>query len=195
MTKIILASASSRRLALLKSMNIHPDEIISTDIDESPKPKEKPEQAAQRLAIEKAMAITKDGFIIAADTIAATKAKIFDKITDRETSEKLLQFYSGRRIKIHTGVAVIKRENGVITKKGSKLVSSTIKFKRFTPQEIQYYLDKNHGIGTAGGVNIQEFGDSLVQWFQGSYSGILGLPLYETVNLLSGMGYNVYPKS
>ena len=189
MQKLILASASSRRLALLQSINLDPDEIISTDIDESPLAKEKPEKLALRLALEKAYAAKKDGFIIAADIIVATKSKIFHKGKDRETIEKYLHFYSGRRINIHTGVAVVRIENGVIVKQGQKLVSNTIKFKRFTPQEIQHYLDINHGIGAAGGVNIQGFGDSLLQWLNGSYSGILGLPLYETLNLLKGMGY------
>lgn len=191
---LILASASPQRLSLLKSVGINPDQIISLDLDETPLKKEKPQEIALRLALKKAKAPQMDGFIIGADTVVATKAKFFHKGENNQIIEEYLNFYSGRRIYIHTAVAVVKKENNLIVKSGKKLVSNTIKFKRFTKEEISYYLASNHGINTAGGINILGFGETLIQWMQGTYSAILGLPLYETTNLLTGMGYHDHIK-
>ena len=189
MQKLILASSSPRRLALLKSVAIHPDIIISPNINEQALPKERPEKLALRLAIEKVKAIQEDGYILAADTIVATKSKIFDKANTQEEIEKYLNFFSGRRINIHTAIAAVRIENGIIIKTGNKLVTSIVKFKRFSHEEIEQYLKSNNGIGAAGGFAIQGLGETLVKWMSGSYSGIVGLPLCETVSLLKGMGY------
>ncbi len=190
MQKFILASSSPRRLALLKNIGFNPDQIVSPDIDEQPFPKERPEKLALRLAYAKVHAIKADGFILAADTIVATKSKIFDKADTREEVEKYLNFFSGKRINIHTAIAAVKMENGIVTKSGQKLVTSQVKFKCFSHEEIQHYLDSGNGIGAAGGFAIQGLGETLVKWMSGSYSGIVGLPLCETVSLLKGIGYH-----
>lgn len=195
MQKLILASSSPRRLDLLKSINYYPDEVISPDIDESPMPREKPEKMASRLALEKAKAINREGFILACDTIVATKAKFFDKATSREQVEEYINFYSGRRIYIHSAIAALKIENGIITKTGQKLVTSIVKFKRFSIDEIKYYLDSGNGVGAAGGFAVQGLGETLIQWMSGSFSGMVGLPLCETVSLLKGIGFNNESKS
>ncbi len=196
MQKLILASSSPRRLALLQSISIHPDKIVSPNIDESILAKEKSEKLATRLALEKVNSIKIDnGFVLAADTIVATKAKVFDKANTREEVESFLQFFSGRRIAIHSAIAALQIENGEVIKLGQKLSTSIVKFKRFSHEEIEHYLDSNHGIGVAGGFAIQGLGETLVKWMSGSYSGIVGLPLYETANLLKGVGYNAYNKT
>lgn len=196
MQKLILASSSPRRLALLQSISIHPDEIISPNIDESILPKEKPEKLALRLALEKVNSIKIDnGFVLAADTIVATKSKVFDKANTREEVENFLKLFSGRRISVHSSIAALQIENGEVIKLGQKLSTSIVKFKRFGHEEIEHYLDSDHGIGVAGGFAIQGLGETLVKWMSGSYSGIVGLPLYETANLLKGVGYNAYNKT
>lgn len=196
MQRLILASSSPRRLSLLESISIHPDEVISPNINEQILPKEKPEKLALRLALDKAnsMKIEK-GFILSADTIVSTKSKVFDKANTREEVEKFLNSFSGRRIAIHSAIAALQIESGEIVKSGQKLVTSIVKFKRFSHEEIQHYLDSNHGVGIAGGFAIQGLGETLVKWMSGSYSGIVGLPLYETVSLLKGVGYHAYNKA
>lgn len=193
---LILASSSPRRLALLGDIGVSPSKTISPNINEQPLLKEKPDQLSLRLSEKKAMEVVsscKDNmFILAADTIVGTKSKIFDKANTRQDVEKYLDFFSGRRIAVYTSVSVIKLKNGIVERVAKKLVSSDIKFKRFNSEEIQCYLDSNKGIGMAGGFSIQGGGESLVKRISGSYSAIVGLPLYETVNLLNGIGYHVY---
>ncbi len=189
MQNFILASSSPRRLALLQSVEIYPDKIISPNINEQPILKERPEKLALRLAIEKVKTIQENGYILAADTIVATKSKVFDKANTQEEVEKYLNFFSGRRIAIHTAIAAVRIEDGAITKSGNKLVTSVVKFKRFSHEEIEQYLKSDNGIGAAGGFAIQGLGETLVKWMSGSYSGIVGLPLCETVSLLKGIGY------
>ena len=196
---LILASSSPRRLSLLESILIVPDKIISPNINEQKLLKEKPEQMALRLAIAKAHAgfsmIEGDAFIIAADTIVATKAKIFEKAESNEAAEKYLSFFSGRRIKVHSAVAVAKVKAGKLEKIASKLVTSDLKFKRISNEEMKRYLEIGEAVGKAGGFSIQGFGETLLQWISGSYSGIIGLPLAETSNLLKGLGYHGNIKS
>lgn len=193
---LILASSSLQRLALLKNIGITPDKIISPDIDETPLKKEKSDHLVMRLAEAKAIAVAnnikEDAFIIAADTIVGTKGKVFDKTTNDAEVLKSIKFFSGKRVYIKTAVTVIKLENGIIAKKASRLVISKIKYKRFSEEDIKHYIDSGIGIGVAGGVEIQGFGETLIQNITGSYSGIIGLPLYETLNLLKGMGYDPF---
>ena len=193
--KLILSSSSPRRLALLQSIAVQPDEIISPDINEVSLPKEKPEALALRLAEAKALAVAAkckgDVFVLGSDTIVSTKTKIFDKAESAADVEKYLNIFSGRKINIHTAIAVVKVQDGLIIKTSKKLVTSHIKFKRLGHEELQNYVASNNGIGAAGGFAIQNIGETLLQWMRGSYSGIVGLPLCETVNLLKGLGYDV----
>ncbi len=196
---LILASSSPRRLELLKSVFINPDNIISPDINEQRLPAEKPEKMALRLAIEKAKKVAEntqdESFILAADTIVATKAKIFDKTLTEEDAIKYLRFFSGRRIHVNTAVSAIKVKNGIIDKIATKLVVTNVKFRRLSEDEIKNYIQKTDVIGIAGGFAIQGLGETLVQWISGSYSGVVGLPLSQTVNLLQGIGYHGTTKS
>ena len=192
--RLILASSSKRRLNLLQSINIHPDQIISPDIDETPFKRESSDKLALRLAASKARAIAAEGdaYIIAADTIVGTKTRIFNKAESFEDVEKYLKFFSGRRIYIKTAVAVIKIVNSEIEKIATSLVISKVKFKRISPTELNNYLNSGNGIGAAGGLSIQGIGETLISEMTGSYSGIVGLPLNQTVNLLNGLGYDCF---
>ena len=196
--QFILASSSPHRLRLLQSISVNPDKIISPDIDESPLAKEKPPQLALRLAERKAFAVAQnhqgDGLILGADTVVATKSRNFDKALSREDVVKHLQFFSGRRIHVYTGISVIRVKNSLVDKIATKLVDSVLKFKVLTPAEIEYYVNTDHGIGVAGGLAIDGLGEAFIQWMRGSYSGIIGLPLYETMNLLQGLGYKAFNK-
>jgi septum formation protein len=199
--KLILASSSPRRLNLLKSIFIYPDQIISPNINEQRLLKEKPEKMALRLAQAKAFSslemlnLNEDAFIITADTIMATKAKIFDKATTNEDVRKYLSFFSGRKIKVHTAVSVAKIKAGNLEKISAKLITSDIKFKRISEEELKNYIEHGSAIGSAGGFSIQGLGETLVQSISGSYSSIVGLPLLQTINLLKGLGFNGSNKS
>lgn len=193
---LILASSSKNRLGLLQTIGISPDKIISPDINEDRLKKENLDHFVMRLAEEKAKAVasnyTENAYIIAADTIVGTKAKLFDKAKDDQEVIKYLNFYSGKRIYIKTAVSVLKLENGVITKKASRLSVNKIKFKRFDKEELNLYVKSGCGIGNAGGLQIEGYGQVLIKNIEGSYSGIIGLPLYETVKLLKGLGYDYF---
>ena len=199
MSILILASSSPRRLALLQSIGIFPTQVIVPNINEQPLHKEKPQKMVQRLSEAKAIAVasncTDDAFILSADTIIGTKSKIFDKAETHDDVAKCLQFFSGRRIDVQTSVSVISVKNNKISKIATKLVVSKIKFKNFSHEEMQHYITSGNGIGAAGGFAIQGVGETLVQWISGSYSGIVGLPLTETVNLLKGLGYDYFKSS
>lgn len=196
MAELILASSSPHRLRLLKSINITPDLIISPNIDEARLNKEKADEFVIRLAKTKALKVAEGyketAYIIAADTIVGTKANIFDKAETKEDVIKYLKFFSGRRIYIKTAVSVVKMENGSLIKQATKLSVNKVKFKRLTEEEIKLYIDFGYGVGTAGGLNIEDFGQVLIKNLDGSYSGTIGLPLYETVNLLKGLGYDCF---
>lgn len=193
---LILASSSKNRLGLLQTIGITPDKIISPDINETRLPKEKLDHFVMRLAEEKGEAAasncTNKAYIIAADTIVCTKAKLFDKAINYQDVIKYLSFYSGKRIYIKTAVSVLKVENGVILKKASRLSINKIKFKRIDKEELNLYIKSGCGIGNAGGLQIEGYGQVLIKNIEGSYSGIIGLPLYETVKLLKGLGYDYF---
>ncbi|MEK6734726.1 MAG: nucleoside triphosphate pyrophosphatase [Pseudomonadota bacterium] len=194
--QFILASSSPQRLMLLKTIGLVPDQIISPNINEDRLKKEKPNDYVTRLAKEKAVEVSNNikdnAFILAADTIVGTNARLFDKAVTTEDVEKNLKFFSGRRIYIKTSISVIKLKDGIIVDQSSKLSVSKVKFKRITDQEIKLYIDNGQGIGSAGGLNIENLGQILIKNIEGSYSGIMGLPLYETVNLLKGLGYEYF---
>lgn len=194
--KLILASASQNRLALLKSVGVNPDQIISPNIDETPLKRESSDKLAVRLATQKAEAVaailSEDAIIIAADTIVGTKTKVFDKTSTNDEVRKSIEFFSGRRIYIKTAVVVLKVENGVIKAKSTKIVVSKVKFKRISAEEMDYYVDSKIGLGVSGGLNIEGYGQVLIKEILGSHSGIIGLPLYETMNMLKGLGYDPF---
>ncbi len=185
---LILASASPRRLELLKQIGIVPDKIVPADIDESLKKGETPEAYVARLSREKAEKIASEhpaSFIIAADTTVALGRRILGKAEHTEEEKKFLQALSGRRHHVITGVTVISPEG----KKKTKTVSSIIKFKRLSAADISTYIDSGEWQGKAGGYAIQGKAARLIPFISGSYSNIVGLPLFETLTLLEGLGY------
>jgi septum formation protein len=185
---LVLASASPRRLELLRQIGIVPDSIDPVDIDETPLPRELPAAHVMRLARAKAEAVRPHrpgAFILAADTIVACGRRILGKQADEAAARGFLELLSGRRHRIFSGIAVI-GPNGRIT---TRRVVSQVAFKRLSAAEIAAYLATGEWRGKAGGYAIQGRAAIFVSWMAGSYSNVVGLPLFETAQLLSGLGY------
>lgn len=188
MANLILASASPRRLELLRQIGIEPDRIVHPDIDETPLRGELPGPYARRLAEDKAMRVARDypgDFILAADTVVACGRRILPKAETEAQAEDCLTLLSGRRHRVMSGLCLIDKGG----KRVSRLVETTVSFKRLTPDEIDSYIDSGEWHGKAGGYAIQGRAAALVSWISGSYSNVVGLPLYETAALLRGHGY------
>ncbi|OYV44776.1 MAG: septum formation protein Maf [Acidocella sp. 20-57-95] len=182
---MILASASPRRLELLRQIGIEPDEVFAPDIDETPRPAEPPRTYALRMATEKLAACPKPGFVIAADTVVAAGARILPKTEILAEAAKCLRLLSGRRHRVYTGVAV-RAPDGKIT---SRVVISVVGFARLSEAQAQEYLATSEWRGKAGGYAIQGKAAAFIDFVSGSYSGIVGLPLHETASLLRGLGW------
>ena len=194
MQKLILASRSPGRLYLLDKIGVKPDAIMPADIDEIEFKNEKPQEAAYRLAKSKAEHISKqidNGYIIAADSIVSLGNKILPKPVNEELWRLCLNSISGKRHHIHSGVTVVKVVDGSIAEIASKVVESSVKFKRLTDQDISWYIKTGEGLNKAGGYSIQGKGEVFVRSIHGSYSNIVGLPLYEVRNMLGSLGYNL----
>ena len=189
MTRLVLASSSPRRLELLGRLGVTPDRTISPDIDETPHKAELPRDYVLRMAQEKAVAVKRaaDEILIAGDTTVSVGRRILGQATDAAEQRKFLELISGRRHHVMTSVCVIAVDGTART----KLSDSIVKFKRFETREIEAYIQSGEGDGKAGGYAIQGQAEAFVTWMSGSYSGIMGLPLYETRNLLISSGYPV----
>jgi len=187
-TVLTLASASPRRLELLTAAGLKPDAVHPTDIDESEIDGELPGPLALRLACEKAAACTVEGsYILAADTVVGVGRRILPKTETEDEARKCLDLMSGRNHRVFTGIAA-RSPDGLYA---SKLVETRVKFKRLTAAEIDAYIACGEWRGKAGGYGIQGRAACFIVNLIGSYSGVVGLPLYETVNLLTGLGYPV----
>ncbi len=187
-SKLILASASPRRRDLLKTVGIVPDDIAPADIDEAPNPKEKPRELALRLAQEKArhIAATNDGnYILAADTVVGVGRRILPKTEAEDEARACLSLMSGRKHRVYTGVCVIS-PNG---KTSARVCETIVTMKRLHHDEIAAYLRCGEWKGKAGGYAIQGLAESFIPSIQGSYSNVVGLPLYVTLSLLKGAGF------
>jgi len=187
---IILASASPARLQLLSQVGIKPDFVIPSDIDESERNGELPRHLAHRLSFEKAAfvaATIEQGIIIGADTIPLVGRRIMRKAVTSEDVRQSLKLLSQRRHSVYTGVCVI-RKTPMETIKLIKVVKSIVKFKHLSDTEIEYFCSTNQGIGKAGGYTLTGYAESFVSYLSGSFSNIIGLPLYETVNMLKSVG-------
>ena len=182
---LILASASPRRLELLAQVGIVPDKVAPTDIDETRRKDEAPRALAERLAREKAAACTEAGFVLAADTVVALGQRNLEKAADVEEAEAFLRLLSGRSHQCITGVAV-RAPDGRIA---ARTVLARVKMKRLTEGEITTYVASGEWKGKAGGYGIQGMAGGFVKSINGSYTAIVGLPLYETRMLLEGMGW------
>ena len=185
---LVLASASPRRLDLLRQIGIEPDRIDPADIDEIAQPGELPPSHAMRLAEEKARAVMPrhpGAFILAADTVVACGRRILPKPADPATARSCLELLSGRRHRVHSGIAVIDPDERLTLRR----VDSHVAFKRLSEAEITAYLCSGEWRGKAGGYAIQGRAAALIRWVSGSYSNVVGLPLFETAQLLAGRGY------
>ncbi len=184
---LILASASPRRRDLLAQIGISPDHIAAADLDESPLKDETPAQLALRLAVSKAQAVatTMPGYVLAADTVVCVGRRVLDKAENEADVATCLKLLSGRGHRVYTGVAVVAPTG----KLSSRLVESRLTFKRLSDADIAAYLACGEGISKAGGYAVQGLAGAYVTQLVGSYTGVMGLPLYETKCLLDGAGY------
>lgn len=183
---LILASASPRRLELLARIGVIPDAVRAADIDETPGKAELPRQLAQRLATQKAHAATQPGeMILAADTVVGVGRRTLGKPRDAAEAQAFLELLSGRRHRVYTGVALLTPDGKLRT----RLVESILAFQRLTAQQIAAYVDSGEWQGKAGGYAIQDQAEMFCRFMSGSWSNIVGLPLFETAQLLRGVGW------
>ncbi len=186
--KLVLASASPRRREWLARLGIEPDAVIPADIDETPRAAELPRDYALRMAREKARIVDGAGaHVLAGDTVVAAGRRILPKAEDEATARDCLQLLSGRRHRVLSAVALA-YPDGTIR---DKLSETQLKFKRLSPAEIDAYIAGGEWKGKAGGYAIQGMAEALIPWIQGSHSGVVGLPLYETRVLLKAAGFAI----
>jgi septum formation protein len=185
---LVLASASPRRLDLLRQIGIEPDRVDPADIDEVPRPGELPRAHVMRLAEEKARTVMPrypGAYILAADTVVACGRRILPKPFDPTTARSCLKLLSGRRHRVLSGIALVSPDERLTLRR----VDSQVAFKRLSEAEIAAYLCSDEWRGKAGGYAIQGRAAALITWMSGSYSSVVGLPLFETAQLLAGRGY------
>jgi len=188
---LILASASPRRLALLEQIGVVPDKVIPADIDETPWAGEAPRAHVERLARTKAETVARDAsgaFILAGDTVVACGRRILPKAETDAQVRDCLKLLSGRRHTVLTGIALITPEGDLRV----RIVESIVQFKRLSDAEVEAYVASNEGCGKAGGYAIQGLAAGLISYLRGSHSNVIGLPLYEVAQLLTGAGYPVF---
>jgi nucleoside triphosphate pyrophosphatase len=185
---LILASASERRADLLRQIGIVPGRIEPAELDETPKKGETPRQLVLRLAEAKARAVAarhKDAFVLGADTVVAVGARMLPKAETEPEARRCLALLSGRRHRVHGGVAVVAPGGRM----AQRHVVTTVAFKRLEPREIDAYIASGEWHGKAGGYAIQGRAGAFARLLLGSYSNVVGLPLYETAALLDGLGF------
>ncbi|HET9640753.1 MAG TPA: nucleoside triphosphate pyrophosphatase [Allosphingosinicella sp.] len=184
--RLVLASASPRRLELLARLGVTPDSVVPAEIDETPRKAESPDVYACRMAAEKAAMVAEPGsLVLAADTVVAAGRRILPKTESEDEARGALSLLSGRRHRVHSAVAVTDGEG----RTRIRLSTSVVAFKRLSPEEVDAYLAAGEWRGKAGGYAIQGRAEALVRWLSGSHSGVMGLPLYETRALLRAAGY------
>ncbi len=197
--KLVLASGSPRRLALLAQAGIEPDALLPADIDETPERGELPRRLALRLAREKLDAADarrrmlgehEGAFLLAADTVVAVGRRILPKPEVAEEAAECLRLLSGRAHRVYTGIALMTPKGGIRT----RLVETRVRFKRLSREEMDAYLAAREWEGKAGGYAIQGLAGVFVVKLVGSYTNVVGLPLAETVALLGGERFPVYQR-
>ncbi|UYH55346.1 Maf family nucleotide pyrophosphatase [Qipengyuania sp. SS22] len=185
---LILASASPRRRELIARLGVTPAAINPADIDETPAAGERPRDYAIRMAHEKAeAAASDDGFVLAGDTVVAAGRRILPKAEDAATARKCLELLSGRRHRVLSAIA-LRAPDGQLRE---RLCETMVLFKRLSAEEIDAYLASGEWEGKAGGYAIQGLAEGLISRIQGSHSGVVGLPLYETRTLLKAAGFRI----
>ena len=195
--KLVLASASPRRLALLEQAGLVADLLNPADVDETPRRRETPRALSLRLAIDKAkaaavaplvQALAGPVFVLAADTVVAVGRRVVPKPQSVEEATAALELLSGRSHHVYTSVCVITPQGA----SRSRVVDTKVRFKRLTREDIECYLMSDEWRDKAGGYAIQGRADAFVRSLNGSYTGVVGLPLYEVLALLQGNGFPVY---
>jgi len=189
--KLVLASASPRRQELLLQIGITPDAIDPADIPEIPGAGELPRDLAFRLACEKAASTSErhvGSYILAADTVVAVGRRALGKAETEDEAKSYLTMLSGRKHKVHTGLTLVRPDGNSI----SKVVTSSVSFKHLDTHDIRNYIKSNEWRGKAGAYAIQGLGSLFVRQISGSYSNVVGLPLFELSSLLNGNGYDVW---
>ncbi len=191
--KLILASASPRRLDLLRQIFVTPDDVVPADVDETPKPRELPPQLAKRSAEMKAKSIAErfpGALILGADTVVACGRRILGKAEDEAEARKFLKLLSGRRHRVHGGITLVDCDGTPRT----RLVTTAVVFKVLSEQEINGYIESNEWQGKAGAYAIQGLAGAFVRKIIGSYPNVVGLALLEAAGLLQGAGYPIGSK-
>ncbi|HXV73360.1 MAG TPA: nucleoside triphosphate pyrophosphatase [Sphingomonadales bacterium] len=188
---LILASASPRRLDLLRAAGLDP-KVIPADIDETPRKDERPRELTLRLARAKAEAVAaknRHAFVIGADSVVAAGRRIIGTPKDAGEAEKFLRLLSGRRHTVITGVAVAAPAGKVLT----RAVATKVAWKRMSEAEVMRLLSGGEWKDKAGGYALQGGAGAFIKGINGSVSNVIGLPLYETLSLLAGLGFPLYP--
>jgi septum formation protein len=184
--RLILASASPRRLELLARLGVVPDAVVPPEIDETPRKGELPAPYAARMAAEKARAVAERGSVtLGADTVVAAGRRILPKAETGAEARAALALLSGRRHRVLSAVTLIDAEG----RERHRLSTSIVVFKRLSADELDAYVASSEWRGKAGGYAIQGRAEALVRTLAGSHSGVMGLPLYETRALLRAAGY------
>jgi septum formation protein len=189
MSRLILASSSPRRLDLLKSINVTPDLVIAPDIDETHHKNEKPSEYAMRMALEKMRAVQQDyagDIVITADTVVAKGRRILPKAETDDDFNQCMKLLSGGKHQTMTAVAICNK----VGKIKVKLVKTILKVKRLHKTEIDTFKATNQWQSKAGGYALQGYFGQFIEQLSGSYSGVIGLPVYETAKLLHWADYN-----
>ncbi|THF54542.1 Maf-like protein [Ollibium composti] len=194
---LVLASGSPRRIELLQQAGIEPDRILPADIDETPQRSEHPRSLAKRLAKEKAEKAAASlraepghtpAYVLAADTVVAVGRRILPKAETIDDATACLQLLSGRSHRVYSGVCLITPDG----KQRQRLVETRLRFKRLPRAEIERYIASGEWRGKAGGYAVQGLAGAFVVKLVGSYTNVVGLPLYETTALLAGEGYRAH---
>lgn len=194
--KLVLASASPRRIELLQQAGIEPDRLLPAELDETPLRAEHPRSLAKRLSRSKAETALEmlkkegaptDAFILAADTVVSVGRRILPKAEVSDEAAYCLRLLSGRSHRVYTGVCMINPAGKV----RQRLVETRVRFKHLSSEELEAYLASGEWRGKAGGYAVQGLAGSFVVKIVGSYTNIVGLPLQETIGLLAADGYKV----
>src|SRR6516165_2720222 len=196
-SKLVLASGSPRRLGLLNQAGIEPDSLLPAEVGEIPLKGELPRALATRLARAKAEAALnmvrldeelRGAFILAADTVVAVGRRIMPKAEMLDEAAACLRLLSGRNHRVYTAVCLVTPKEAF----RHRLVETRVRFKRLSKEDLEAYLASGEWRGKAGGYAIQGLAGTFVVKIVGSYTNVVGLPLYETLALLSGEGYPVH---
>jgi len=195
--KLVLASGSPRRLSLLNQAGIEPDSLQPTEVDEIPVKGELPRALANRLAKTKAQAALasvkideelRGSYVLAADTVVAVGRRVMPKAEMLDEAAACLRLLSGRNHRVYTGICLVTPRETF----RQRLIETRVRFKRLSTEDIEAYLASGEWRGKAGGYAIQGLAGTFVVKLVGSYTNVVGLPLYETMSLLGGEGFPVH---